>query len=146
MNIFFIALIFIAPVGYCLYDTTIPTEVGRTVIVISFLLAAFVIADWYHFYSSNTFYGAFGAIGFGAVMMTISLVVTAMVTGASIVELATFENHESRGGLNWLLRFYVAGMGVFAAAIVGVVRLIVIRGLGGSDLPMKTEPQRAPFS
>ena len=135
VNISFIALIFIAPVGYCLYDTTIPLEIGRTVIVLSFLLAGFVIADWYHMYSSNSFRGAFSAIAFGAGIATVSLLIAVVITGSSIVELAMFERVEAWENGGWFLRAYIAGIGLSAASIVGVARLLVITGLGESDLP-----------
>lgn len=135
VNILFIALIFIVPIGYCLYDTTIPPEIGRTVIVLSFLLGAFVIGDWYHMYYSNTFGGAFGAIGFGFGIAVISLAIAVGLTGTSILELAMFERVEDWENIGWLLRAYVAGIGMSAAAVVGVVRLVIITGLGDSHLP-----------
>ncbi len=135
LNFLFIALIFVAPISYCLYDTTIPPEIGRTVIVLSFLLGAFVIADWYHMYYSNSFGGAFGAIGFGAGIAVISLAIVVGVTGTTILELAMFERVEDWENFGWLLRAYVAGIGMSAAAVVGVVRLVVITGLGESQLP-----------
>ncbi len=135
VNILFIALIFVAPIGYCLYDTTIPPEIGRTVIVLSFLLGAFVIADWYHMYYSNSFGGAFGAIGFGAGIAVLALVIGMALTSTPIFELALFERVEDWENIRWLLRAYVAGIGMAAAAIVGVVRLVLITALGESDLP-----------
>ncbi len=135
VNILFIALIFVAPIGYCLYDTTIPPEIGRTVIVLSFLLGAFVIADWYHLYYSNSFGGAFGAIGFGACIAVLALVIGMVLTSTPIYELAVFERVEDWENIGWLLRAYVAGIGMAAAAIVGIIRLLLITALGDSDLP-----------
>ncbi len=139
VNIFFIALILLAPIGYCLYDTSVPPEIGPIVIVWSFLLTAFVIADWYHLYSSNSFSGALRAIGFGVIMIVISLSITAVVTGLPVTGLAMFENVEYWDGMSWLLRAYVAGIGVSAAAVVGIIRLSVLRGLGESDLPAQAK-------
>lgn len=135
VNILFIALIFVAPIGYCLYDTTIPPEIGRTVIVLSCLLGAFVIADWYHMYYSNSFSGAFGAIGLGAGIAALALVIGMALTSTPIFELALFERVEDWENIGWLLRAYVARIGMAAAAIVGVVRLLLITALGESDLP-----------
>ena len=135
VNILFIALIFVAPIGYCLYDTAIPPEIGRTVIVLSFLLGAFVIADWYHFYYSNSFGGAIGAIGFGVGIAVLALVVGMALTSTPVVELAMFERVEDWENIGWLLRAYVAGIGMAAAAVVGVVRLLLITALGESNLP-----------
>ena len=135
VNILFIALIFVAPIGYCLYDTAIAPEIGRTVIVLSFLLGAFVIADWYHFYYSNSFGGAFGAIGLGIGFAVLALVVVMALTSTPIIELAMFERVEDWENIGWLLRAYVAGIGMAAAAVVGVVRLLLITALGESYLP-----------
>lgn len=135
VNILFIALIFVAPIGYCLYATTVPPDIGRTVIVLSSLLGAFVIADWYHMYYSNSFGGAFGAIGLGVGIAVISLAIAVGLTGTSILELAMFERVEDWENIGWLLRAYIAGIGMSAAAVVAVVRLVVIMGLGESQLP-----------
>ena len=58
-----------------------------------------------------------------------------MITGSSIVELAMFERVEAWENGGWFLRAYIAGIGLSAASIVGVARLLVITGLGESDLP-----------
>ncbi len=135
VNILFITLVFVAPVGYCLYDTTIPSEVGRTVIVLSFFLGAFVIADWYHMYYSNSFGGACGAIGLGAGIAVLALVIGMALTSTPISDLARLERVEDWENVGWLLRAYVAGIGMAAAAIVGVIRLLLITALGESELP-----------
>jgi hypothetical protein len=134
INILFIALIFFAPISYCLYETSIPPEICRTVIIMSFALAAFVIMDWYHFYSSNSFRGAVGAITLGVAMAIISLLAAATFSDSSIAELATFERVEAWGNQSWLLRGHVAGIGVSTAAIVGIGRLLAITSIGEIDL------------
>lgn len=57
VNALFIALIFFGPISYCLFNLEIPTKVGRSVIALTFMLGAFVIADWYHYRFSNSICG-----------------------------------------------------------------------------------------
>lgn len=135
INIFFLAALVSAPIGYCLYDTDIPIEVGRTVIVLVALLGAFVLADWYHFYMSNSYRGLFGAIILGVCASGISLAVAHGITSTPIETLAFFEDIDGWGGLRGFMRSYVAGLGITGAAIFSIPRLLLIKLVGEGKLP-----------
>jgi hypothetical protein len=137
INVLFILGIYIAPIGYCLSDHSIPTDVGRTVIVLSFALGAFAIADWYYMYMTNSFNGIAWAIALGALVAVGALLIASVASGASVADLALFHSVEIWDGQRISLRAYVAGVGVVAVALVSVPRLLLIRSLSPQPLPVK---------
>ncbi len=104
-------------------------------IALSFLLAAFAIVDWYHFYSSNSYKGILGVFGLGAGVAVTALTIASLISGSSLVQLASFESLGSWATLEWFLRVYIGGIGTAAAAIVSIPRLFLIRTIEEGDLP-----------
>jgi predicted membrane metal-binding protein len=56
VNAAFILIVFVLPAAYLLSNPSVPIEIGRGVIIISFLLGALLIADWYHMHMTNSFF------------------------------------------------------------------------------------------
>jgi hypothetical protein len=135
VNALFIAFIFLGPIGYCLYNKDIPTDIGSTVIVLSFALGAFVLADWYHFYAGNSFAGIAKTIAIGIVAALGSVLAASAMSNESFGDLALFRSPHAWSDNRLLLRSYVVGVGLSAAAIVGIPRLLVITRLKIQELP-----------
>jgi len=137
VNIVFIAAVFLLPVGFCLYFAIAP-EVGRTVIMLSFFLAGFLIADWYHFYSGNSYSGIGWALVTGIVAAFVSVAIVAILTGSSIWEIAALESPESWDGFSsYVLRFYITGVGIVLTAVVSIPRLFLVKYFSNEELPIE---------
>jgi hypothetical protein len=134
-----VSLIFVAPIGYCLYDTSIPTEVGRAVIVLSFLLTAFILMDWYHLYASNSYRGILSGLGLGLGAAGAALTVVSFGNGAPVIDLALFESLAHWQGYAFLMKVYICGVGFAAVSLVSIPRLILIRMLSADDLPQAAD-------
>jgi hypothetical protein len=126
INVLFILGIFLAPIGYCVFDASIPTDVGHMVILGSFALGAFVIADWYHFNLTNSYVGIAWAIAVGAFVAAGALLIASVANSASLVALALLQPIERWGGHGTSLRAYLSGVGIIAVALVSVPCLFLI--------------------
>lgn len=113
----------------------LPAEIGRTVIVLSFLLGAFLIADWYHFYYGNSYPGiVYGAV-LGVLLAVFGLGVAVLVTSYTISELALFDPAGAWSGRSIALKCYISGMGLTATALASVPRLALIHLVSGNGVP-----------
>ena len=132
--LFFLALVGL-PVGYCLHDTNIPFEYGRGVIILSVVLAVFVLTDWYHLYISNSYKGIFGGVILGFSVAVLSLVIASMAISISAVDLALLNDNGAWSEATLLFKGYVVGAGIMAAALFSIPRLWLIRLISNSELP-----------
>jgi len=135
VNVLFITIIFVGPIGYCLFNTDIPTDVGRTVIVLSFLLGAFVIADWYHFQFGNSFRGIVNTIITGIILASGSLLVASTMSSATAKDLALFQDPHAWSDSRHILKLYVTGISISVASLVGIPRFLIITQLFKQELP-----------
>lgn len=137
VNVLFIGTVFLAPISYCLTHPSIPADIGRAVILLSFALGAFAIGDWYHFYLSNSGGGISLGIILGAITAFVGVAIASASTAHSIGDLAFFQTTEGWAAQRFLLRLYVAGVGVLAVAVLGVPRLAVLRLVTSQPLPRR---------
>jgi len=136
VNVAFIAALFLVPSAYCLWDTSLPTEIGRTVIILSFGLSAFAIGDWYHLYCTNSYSGIrIGAV-LGIVMVVVPTIYVSWRSDASPLDAALFRPSSIWDGHTYGLRTYLAGIGVVGTAIVSVPRLALIKAISQRPLPV----------
>lgn len=136
VNVMFIAALFLVPLAYCLWDTSVPTDIGRTVILLSFGLSAFAIGDWYHFHYTNTFAGIRLAMALGLLLVAASALYVSWVAKASLIDVFMFSPSTLWDGHRYGLKAFLAGIGVVGTAIVSIPRLVLIRALSGQSLPV----------
>jgi hypothetical protein len=136
INIAFIAALFLVPLAYCLWDTSIPTDIGRTAIVVSFGLSAFAIGDWYHFYYTNSYSGIRLGLVIGSVMATAPTVYVALRSNTSPIDAAMFGPSTIWDGYGYGLRIYLAGVGVVGTAIISIPRLALLKAVSQRPLPV----------
>lgn len=135
INIFFLLALIGLPAGYCLYDTSIRYEHGRGVMMLSVVLAVFVLADWYYLYISNTYKGILGGVALGGSIAVLSLAIASMVISGSAIELALLDDNGAWSEARLLFKGYVVGAGIMAAALFSIPRLWLIRLFCNSELP-----------
>ena len=134
INVFFLVAIFLLPVAYCMHNNVAP-EVGRIVIITSFLLGAFAIADWYHFYYSNTLKGLLTTIGLGLSAAFVIAAIVSATSESSVGDIFRFTDVTAWEDKEWLLRIFIGSLGLTGVAILGIPRLAIVKGFGGPALP-----------
>jgi len=135
INILFILALLFGPSGYCLYKINIPSDIGRNVIILSAFLSVFVLFDWYHAYFSNTYIGLFKAFISGLSFAFIILVISSQFVEHTIYELAFLKSSDAWSSITTLFRFYMASVGIAAAAIFSLPRLFLIKKITNDNLP-----------
>jgi hypothetical protein len=135
INIVFLLGIFVIPLMYCAYDSTMAAELGGNVIFGSLLLSTVALTDWYYLYQSNSYRGVAWAAAIGLVLSGGIIMTAAILLPASFLDLATLKNTAYWGHFKPLLRFYVAGIGMVVLAPYSLLRLWLIRLLAGHNLP-----------
>lgn len=118
VNVLFIGAVFLAPIGYCLSDPSIPVEVGRAVIMVSFLLGAIAIADWYGPRLSNSWQGILMVMVFGGITALVMAGIASWRSGASFADVALFKTYSTWDGQSG---------GALALGIVAIPRMVLLR-------------------
>jgi hypothetical protein len=132
VNVLFIGALFLAPVGYCLAHPSIPVEVGRGVIMLSFFLGAIAIADWYGTRFSDSLYGILIAIAFGGIAALVAASVASWKSGIDFADVVFFRAYGAWEGNRILLRTYVVAIGALSLGVVALPRLVFLRLVSGN--------------
>jgi hypothetical protein len=127
VNVLFIGAVFLAPIGYCLAHPSIPVEVGRGVIMLSFFLGAIAIADWYGTRLCNSLYGILIAIAFGGIAALIAASAVSWKAGIDFADIAFFKTYSAWEGNRMLLKSYVVAIGALFLGLVALPRLLLLR-------------------
>lgn len=135
INILFLLALVGLPASYCLYYTDISYEYGRGVIMLSAVLAIFVLTDWYHLYISNSYKGVLGGVALGVSIAVLSLAIASMLISVPAIELALLNDNGAWSEARFLFKGYVVGAGIMAAALFSIPRLWLIRLFSNSELP-----------
>ena len=135
VNIAFMAMFFCAPIAVATLKTDLELEVGRFLIMLSFILIALALTDWYHLYISNSISGilysfiTFSAIAVGSVIIVMAL------SKHSFTDLALFKNHNYWDGYRVLLKTYLVGFGIALITVLSIPRLMLIKLVSRAPLP-----------
>jgi len=135
INIFFLLSLVGLPTAYCLYNVDLPYEYGRGVIMLAVVLGVFVLADWYHLYTSNSYKGIFGCVALGFITAALSLFLASTFISTPALDLATLNDNGAWSEAKILFKGYVIGIGITAAALFSIPRLWLIKLLSNSKLP-----------
>jgi hypothetical protein len=127
VNVLFIAIVFVAPIGYCLSNPSIPIEVGTGVIMLSFFLGAIAITDWYGPRFSNSLQGILLFIAFGGMAALVIATVASWKSGVAFIDVALFKTYDGWDGSRRLLRMYAVSIGALFLGIVSLPRLLLLR-------------------
>lgn len=103
--------------------------------MLSVVLAVFVLTDWYHLYTSNSYKGIFGGVALGLSVAVLSLATASLTLPISAIELALLNDHGGWAEAKLLFKGYVVGIGIMAAALFSIPRLWLIHLVSKSDLP-----------
>jgi hypothetical protein len=135
VNILFILAVVLAPISICLANPSIPVEVGRAVIILSFGMGGLALFDWYGFHVGNSSVGLMFGIAGGAIAALAALAIVAGTSNFSVSDLALFRAHDGWDGRRNLLKLYLVGVGLFSTALLGVPRLLVLSLVSGAPQP-----------
>ena len=128
-------MFFGTPIAVAVLNTELSMETGRFLVLLSFILVALALLDWYHLYISNTFSGIFYGFMWFSVLGFCSAAIVAALSGASFKGLLIFEYPQHWEGYRFFQRLYFVGMGVAAITVLSVPRLLLIKALVKSPLP-----------
>ena len=135
INIGFIGLYFSLPILVAILNLGLPEGVGRFLVLLSFMLVALSLSDWYHMYISNTFKGIVsGFISFTGIAVA-SVSVAAILSNQPIIDLAMFSELDAWESNKLLLKMYIVGVAVATITVLSVPRLLLIKLLTSEPLP-----------
>lgn len=132
VNIIFLALIFVTPILLGL-NTSINHEFSVLFFVICWGIGTLLLADWYHFYYTNSFKECLSSILLGLVVSATCLVFQYLNSDYSLFELSLL--HLACLNNPLLVKIYIVSLGLFCSSIISLPRLLLIKILTNNRLP-----------
>ncbi|MCK5881161.1 MAG: hypothetical protein KAG18_04740 [Sinobacterium sp.] len=135
INIAFAAIFFCLPIIIALNNVSLSKDTGNFLILLSFILLALALMDWYHLYFSNTYKGIIYNFSLFSSAALCSVLLTKFLSGYSFIQLASLTDPEQWVNYNILFKAYIVSFGIALISILSVPRLLLIKTITKQPLP-----------